>query len=96
MELDAEWVSVRSVDELASRCLTLWSAVVRLAAADAIGEIRLNRRGPALQWFLSGDTHPSSFLWCCDILGIHAERVRSALRRKHKLLYQGVSNENFS
>lgn len=89
MKLDAEWGATRRLDEMTVRCLALWSAVMRLAALDAVGEMRANRRGPAQRWFLSDDKRPASFLWCCDILGLEADRVRSALYARRRLIYRG-------
>ena len=89
MLLDAEWQTGRSLDEPTTRCLALWSAVARVAAMDAVNEMRLGRVGPAQRWFLSDNKQPASFLWCCDILGLEPDRVRSALYARRRLIYRG-------
>jgi hypothetical protein len=35
-----------------------------------------NTRKSAKRWLLSEDTHPRSFIWICDSLGLDARRLR--------------------
>ena len=77
-----------SVDEATQRCLNLWAAVFRLSALDAAREMRANKPGPALRWFHSESNKAGGFLWCCDILHLNANSVRSALYAKRRELYQ--------
>lgn len=66
----------------------MWAAMFRLTAMDAAREMQANRTGPALRWFHSKDNKVGGFEWCCDVLHLNANSVRSALYAKRRELYQ--------
>ncbi len=90
MRLDADMPDVLrapAIDEYTQRCLNLWAAAFRIHAMDAARELRENVTGPALRWFNSNKTDAGGFLWCCDILGLNANSVRSALYARRRAIY---------
>lgn len=93
LEIGHHQASARVRDE-DRPCLHLWADVFRVALADARGDgirptgLTLERwelhrrilREGAARWFATDDRLPGSFLWCCSLFNLDAERVRAQLR----------------
>jgi hypothetical protein len=78
----------------------LWAAVLVAAIKD------LDERYPAVReaakvWIYSNDTHPQSFRWACDMLGIDSGALQTAAMtregrapiRNHKLARRASAPE---
>ncbi len=60
----------------------LWSAVIEQALMDQ-NSINEKVKDAARRWLRSNQTHPGSFAWCADMLGLNCGAVRKALSEKH-------------
>lgn len=75
--------------------LKLWAAVMSHAASDIRVMVK-RRKSPimpdpadvgdgdlrnAVRWVVSEETHPGSFLWCCDLFDMNPDYVRQQMVR---------------
>ncbi len=70
----------------------LWASVMYRAIMDWIGcsdeesrRLREEYAEDAGAWFSSDEFEPGSFLWICQVLGIHHSVVRKQLRSRPEL-----------
>lgn len=79
----------------------LWAAVMRQAILDAGGK-NLGALGrvekkfyptEARRWIESPASHVGSFVWICDLLGLEAGRMRSAIRSSYREAATRVSSQ---
>jgi hypothetical protein len=67
----------------------LWAAVLATAVNDSMGQIvgagshtdRSLIRREAVDWIMSADKTPGSFLWIADVIGYDASYARGRIRR---------------
>lgn len=71
------------MDEQHERCLNLWTAVIEAAIHDALAIHNPTRdQREAYAWVTSNATHPTSFLWACDMLDVCPITLRDAVRHR--------------
>ena len=74
-------------DEYLERHLRLWASVLRQGMIDAAKEFKQAMDEAvepeifeAYSWLMSDADHPTSFVWCCQLVDIDPARARSAWR----------------
>lgn len=73
-----------SLDDQSRACMKLWAAVLALAAREIDEAIRYGDESARAIYWMNDETidRPGSFVWICDLFGIHPNRVRAAFRRR--------------
>lgn len=76
------------MDEQYERYLNLWIAVIEAAIHDALAIHNPTRdQREAYAWVTSDATHPTSFLWACDMLNVCPIALRDAVRHSAQPAY---------
>lgn len=72
----------------------LVASILTHAIRDCVSKVDCDERQEATQWIDSRSQEPFGFEWCCDMLDLSAEQIRSLIENRKGYLYRALYYRN--
>lgn len=74
----------------------LVASILTHAIRDCVSKVDCQERQEAIRWFDSQSQAPFGFEWCCDMLDLSAEQIRSIIKNRKGYLYRALYSRNMA